>query len=144
MHQATKPNVTLPFSLHDAKVTSMICNSATAGNIDGTVSFIFDNGYCKIEGNSAEQTGKASVTISGIDFDFSHVYYCNKNKRQEVTFPQLASDIDKNGLEIVQEAYGYNFTKWSGFMFKEKNIYEIEIEIYHFNETLYKWSDRLK
>jgi len=49
--------------------------------------------------------------------------------------------VQKFGFEIIDEAYGYNQTRFSGSMFLEKDWFEVEIEIYHFNETKYMWME---
>ncbi len=141
MNTYTKPNVLLPVSLHDAKVTRIIVQPPTQNLIDGQVTFEFADGYYKVDEVNSYQTKKASITISGIDYDFSHVYYCKNNSRHEVEFSQLAEDVQKHALEIIDEAYGYNQTRLSCYLYLEDDCYDVEIEVYHFNETVYHWEE---
>lgn len=141
LNRFSKQNVILPFSLHDARITSIEVKPATTNLIDGRISFKFANGYCKVNEHNVQQTGKGSVIFSGIDFDYSHVYYCKENKRKEITFEQLAEDVEKSALDIIDETYGCNLSKFSCTMVTEDAWYEVEIEIYHFNETIYEWED---
>lgn len=141
MNQFTKPNINLPVSLNDAIITSIKQRPSTSCEIDGYICFKFADGYYIVNENEVEQTGEAYVTLSGVDFDFSHVYYCKENKREEITFNQLAEDVEKNTLEVIDETYGYNQTKFSCNVMTENDWYEVEIKIYHFNQTKYEWED---
>ncbi|WAA12685.1 hypothetical protein [Fervidibacillus halotolerans] len=141
MHSYTKPNIILPISLHDAIVTKLRVQPATSKLIDGVLIFEFQDGFINVEKNDSYWTGKATVTISGIDFDFSHVYYYLGEERKDVPFSKLAEDIKMNRLEIIDETYGYNQTKFSCIMFEDDEYYDVEIEIYHFQETVYHWED---
>jgi hypothetical protein len=141
MNHYLKSNIFLVFSLHDARITKMRVERFSQEIKNGILSIDFDNGYFKIDEEKVMQTGKSSVSFSGIDFDFSHVYYFNEDIRKEITFEQLSKDIASNSLEVIDETYGYNLTKFTCNMIKEDSWYEVEIEIYHFNETIYEWED---
>lgn len=40
-------------------------------------------------------------------------------------------------LEIIDETYGYNQSKFSGYIYEKNMIKECIIEIYHFNNMKY-------
>ncbi|WAA09103.1 hypothetical protein [Fervidibacillus albus] len=143
MHSYTKPNIHLPISLHDAIVTGLRVQPATSKLIDGVLIFEFQDGFIKVEKNDSYWTGKATVTISGIDFDYSHVYYFEGNERKEIPFSNFANDLKVNRLEIIDETYGYNQTKFSCILYKfeDDEYIDVEIHIYHFHEAVYQWED---
>ncbi|NLM34840.1 MAG: hypothetical protein GX206_05315 [Clostridiales bacterium] len=143
MNQYIKPNLVLPISLHDAVITSIEIAPATSELIDGTLTFKFSEGFYLVEENKVEVSGEATLKFTGIDFDFSSVYYCKENERQEVTFADLARDANMYRLEVVDETYGFNQSKFGCSLFKEDFIYWVEIEIYHFNETIYEWKNAI-
>jgi hypothetical protein len=133
-----RPNVILPISLHDARVTKVIVENPIDGVNKGILILEFEDGFFKV-GEEESQTGKASIEISGIDYDFSHVYYCEDNNREKVTFTKFAKDVEQNPFEIIDETYGYNRSKFSGGVFFAEKWMEVEIDIYHFNKALYRW-----
>ena len=57
-------------------------------------------------------------------------------------FADLSKDISKYRLEVVDETYGYNQSKFGCSSFKEDLIYWVEMNIYHFNEAIYEWKMR--
>ncbi len=139
MNTYHKPNVLLPISLHDAHVTNVTVQVSPSNATRGGLIFEFADGYSIIGGKDSRQTKQASITISGIDFDFSRVYYCEGDCRKAIDFAQFAKDVQQYGFEIITETYGYNQTRFGGSMFLEATWHEVEIEIYHFNETKYEW-----
>jgi len=142
MNAYVKQNIMLPISLHDARVTKIIVNQSS-DIMCGSLRFEFEQGFYKVEDEAAHQTGKSFLEISGIDYDFSHVYYYKGNQREAMSFNKFAREVEGNAFEIMDETYGYNKTKLSGLLMSEHQSYdiEIEIEIYHFNASVYTWED---
>lgn len=141
MKQFINPNLLLPISLHDAVVTSIDVTPATSKLTDERLTFKFAEGFYLVAENKVESSGEAVIKFSGIDFDFSSVYYCMENERQEVTFNDLARDVSRYSLEVIDETYGYNQSKFSCQLFKEDSLYWVEIEIYHYEDTIYEWEN---
>lgn len=142
MNRYEKPNAALPISLHDANITAVRAVPASSGDIDGKITLEFAEGYCKVDEREARQTGRAEILFSGIDFDFSHVYLCTKCMRREISFPELAEYVEKNSLEVIDETYGCNQSKFSCVLYIKSRWYDVEIEIYHFHETVYQWEEK--
>ena len=139
MAQFIKDNINLPVSLHDSVITSMQQNSSASYKMDGHIILKFTDGFYIVNKKELEKTGEAYILLSGVDFDFSHIYYFKENKREKITFNQLEEDIENYTICVINEMYGYNQTKFSCSMNKKNELYEVEIEIYHFNKTRYEW-----
>jgi len=139
MNEYIKPNVILPISLHDTRVTKVIVPDNSLESREGMLTLEFDDGLYKVALGEAYQTGKAFVELSGIDYDFSHVWYYIDNSRNEISFSKFAQDVESAKLEITDETYGYNQTRYGGHLYLEEKWIEIEIDIYHFGQTVYKW-----
>lgn len=142
MKEYMKPNVLLPISLHDARVTKVIVENPTSSVNGGTLILEFEDGFFKVDEEEVYRTGKSSIEISGVDYEFSHVYYCEANNREEVGFSEFMKDVAVNSLEIIDETYGYNQTKYRGALFLAEKWIDAEVEIYHFNKTLYRWENK--
>jgi hypothetical protein len=139
MKEYIKPNVLLPISLHDARVTKVIVENPISSFKDGILILEFEDGFFKVDEKEVYHTGKSSIEISGVDYDFSHVYYCEENNREEVEFVGFMKDVEESSFEIIDETYGYNQTKFRGSLFLAEKWVDVEVEIYHFNMTLYRW-----
>ena len=120
MNSFKKPNVIIPISLHDAHVTNVTVRVSPSNAIDGGLVFEFADGYSIDDERISRQTKHSSINFSGIDFDFCHVYYCKDDSRKTIDFSQFAKDVQKFGFEIIDEAYGFNQTRFSGSMFLKK------------------------
>ena len=142
MNSYIKKNIILPIDLHDTTITGLEIKESNT--IDGELQLVFEDGYFLVQEKEVIKTDKSIIKFSGIDYDYSYVYYYEDTKRNEVSFEKLRDDIRKKRLEIIDEAYGYNLTKISGVIFDKNETIEFEIVIYHFNETVYEWEGKLR
>ena len=142
MRRYEKKNLTLPVSLHDAVVTSVDPVTDPSDGSGGRLTLVFADGYFIVSENDVRRSGRATVMLSGIDYDFSHVYICGKTSRREISFGNLVEDTAKYPLEIIDELYGYNQSRFSGTMYAKGRWYTVEIEVYHFRETIYEWEEQ--
>lgn len=136
MNRYSKKNVILPISLHDTVITSL----SLSGGAGGELTLAFADGFFLVDGREAARSGPTSIRFSGIDYDFSRFYVFRDGRRIEVTADELAGYIAKHRLEIIGETYGYNQTKLTCHLFVGE-IEEVQIELYHFQETVYEWDD---
>jgi hypothetical protein len=141
MNSYTKPNTALHIGLHDARITGIHIGTITPGNQGGAVTLAFDEGLTLVRDGSASRTGKATVSFSRIDYDFSHVYVFTEGRRQEMGFDELAKEVQDSALEVVSECYGYNQTILSCSICLDDGWHEAELVICHLEETLYEWLD---
>lgn len=140
MNRYIKPNLHLPVSLHDARVTGICLHRGESCN-QGVLHLVFDAGFTAKKEEEWCQTGKAQVKLQGIDWDFSSVRYFEESSWQEVSFEDLKKNLESSEFEIIDESYGYNRSVFSGWCFEKERIRQMEMEIYHFSETEYTWQD---
>ncbi|MCZ0703062.1 hypothetical protein J2T56_001370 [Natronobacillus azotifigens] len=139
MNEYTKPNVTLPVSLHDAIITKVIVEKSSTALFNDLLLFEFEDGFFKVGEKEVYKTRKSTIKISGVDFDFSHVYYCEGNRRIEVDFDRFSKDVNENAYEIIDETYGYNKTKFSGELLLKDRRVEVQVSLYHLHAAVYRW-----
>lgn len=137
MHEYEKPNMELPVSLHDARLSNIEIEN-------DIIIFIMEDGIRTINDNHVEQTGKAKVTFSKVDFDFCKVYCTGRDKYQkEWDGRDFAKKLQSNRMiiDIIDETYGYNQAKFSCNLTMNNEWFDCEIEIYHFATMKYVWEE---
>lgn len=133
-----KPNLELPVSLHDAKVTKITRKEGAPQK--GELTLYFKEGYRVQAGKDWISTGEGEVRFQGIDWDFSSVRYVGEKTFTEISFLQFQKDLEESSFEIVEESYGYNRSVFSGYRYQD-GFFKVEVEIYHFQETEYLWTE---
>lgn len=135
-----KPNVDLPVSLHDASVTKMTFRAGDKP-LSGELILYFQDGYRALVEKKWTPTGLGEVIFSGIDWDFSAVRYFDHDLVREISFGEFQKDLHESSFEIVDESYGYNRSVFSGYRYQNV-FFKVEMEIYHFSETEYRWKEQ--
>lgn len=141
MGKFVKPNVSLPVSLHDAQVTKISIVQGENFN-EGQLVLHLKEGFHALEQEEWILTGAGEIRFGGIDWDFSSVGYFEEGKVREVSFEEFQKDLLESAFEIVHESFGYNYSVFSGYRYREK-FFEVEMKIYHFRETEYIWEDKV-
>ncbi len=132
MPEYIKPNMTLPVSLHDARVTDIIAEG-------DTVVFVFADGIRTVA-EDVRQTGYAAVTFTKVDFDFCSVS-CTTPEGLRTGFEIMAFAAARPlpVLDIIDETYGYNQAKFSCNLTQNGAWCVCDIEIYYLGEMRYTW-----
>lgn len=138
MEWMERKNITnLPYSLHDAHINKIIMKGTS-------VKLYFREGYyIPCSGDCIPVEGY--IEIQAVDEDFCYVYVMNTNgypgkfKGKKYKLKEFIKKHSKIDMEIINETYGYNQSKFSGWMYKgkKKKIREFIIEIYHFGSMKY-------
>lgn len=125
----------LPYSLHDMRVTEMIADG------DG-LTLRFAGGFVKIAQPCARVAGE--IYFSRVDWDFCFVYILDFwgnsgpfTGRKEYLRDFVAANPALS-FEIVNEAYGYNSSRFSGYLWLGREMRECVMEIYHLGDMEYR------
>ncbi len=136
MKEILRDNViNLPYSLHDAHINRIHLK-------DDIVRMDFNHGfYCPFEGDTVPIAG--SIELRQVDLDFCNVYIMDMPgkdgsfKGREISLEDYARNSGNVDMEIVDETYGYNKSKFSGYMYNGEEIKGFVIEVYHFGPMVY-------
>lgn len=136
MREITRKNmVDLPYSLHDAHINKISMK-------DTNVMLYFDEGYYVTDNGDTVQA-KGYLEFNGVDLDFCDVYIMNmdrnssKFKGKKYSLKRFIKKHPEIDMEIIDETYGYNQSKFSGFLYKGKKIKEFMMEVYHLGDMKY-------
>lgn len=134
MIETIRPNVHSPYSLHDMCVSAL----EPAGD---TLHLRTQSGLVKT-GDPCRQV-EGHVVFRGVRWDFCYVYLLDSPGNEgpftgEKMF--LKDFIARNSqpwLTIIDESYGYNSTKYAGFMMMGDGFWECMLEIYHEGDMVF-------
>ena len=132
-----KHETTIPYSLHDMRVIKMELK-------DNNLRLYFEHGYVELKEPYPQVDG--NITIEEIDLDFADVYLLSKNghlggfrgSKMELTeFLEKYSDFVS--FEIVDELYGYNTVRYSGWLLLPdvKDFIEMDMQMYFEGDIVY-------
>lgn len=126
----------LTYSLHDMHITDIEFSGST-------LKMEFPCGIVEIGSPCRQTEGKAFVKFKGVDPDFSYVYildFCGNTGSftgEKLSLKDFISDFSDKSFEVIEETYGYNRSKFSGFLSIDTDIRECVIEIYHLGNMEY-------
>lgn len=138
MKRTIRKNMTdLPYSLHDARVIGFEVN-------ENILQMKFQSGFVCMVAPFKQVEG--FVEFEKIDWD-SYVYLL---EYQEVLCGNLGSltgkkmelrefinEFDNASFDIIDETYGYNLSKFSGYLSTQDSLKECIIELYHWGDMSY-------
>ncbi|WP_025163039.1 hypothetical protein [Paraclostridium bifermentans] len=126
--------IDLPYSLHDTKVNKIEITS-------DKVILYFNEGYYKID-NDCNLT-KGFIEFNNVDLDYCSVCIFNlegnlgKFSGEKFNLQDFVEKFNNINFEIIDETYGYNQSKFFGYVYEEDITKEFIIEIYHFSNMKY-------
>ena len=131
--KTVRANILTPYSLHDADIIDFKRNNDTL--VLKTESGIFKPAeQCNVDGY---------VEFNLVDWDFSFAYlldFSGNTGRFNGEKFALADFVNRFGnavFSVVDETFGYNQTKLSGYLLKNKTMRECVIEISHSGDMVY-------
>jgi len=136
-HHYEKPNMILPISLHDTRISRIETEN-------DCIIFIFQDGFYVIDSDTVRLSGKAEIAFPRVDLDFCSVYCTgsdNYRKRYDIQDFVVLMKEHEAIIEIIDETYGYNQAKFSCSLIISEVLHDCEIEIYHFGQMKYVWED---
>ena len=138
MKESIRKNIVdLPYSLHDARVNQITIEAQS-------VQLHFSKGYYEpVDDDCVPVKGNRIVSIEGLDFDFCSIYLLDiKRNHGKFTGEKLSLKVFINkfptiNFEIIDETYGYNQSRFSGYLYLGRKMKECIIELYHFGDMKY-------
>lgn len=137
MNKYIKPNLNLPISLHDCNITNI--NITNEDNMYCNICFEFEDGFFLTNTQEPPILNDTKVIFSKVDIDFCSASIYKDDTLKSISFNELSKLAQEETLEIIDETYGYNKSKFTCNLITANDFKVVEIEIYHFNETIYEY-----
>ena len=138
MKRTVRPNIHIPYSLHDMRVIgfevtgdSLILRTQS-GMTETTEPYGQPDGY---------------VEFQRVDWDFCFAYIMDilTNEGEfhghKMSLKDFISEFVNSGFEVIDETFGYNSTKFSGWLLQKGHLQECTIEICHLGDMVYVTED---
>lgn len=134
MKRITRNNINSPYTLHDMNVIAFevtdndIVMRTQSGIVETVAPYGQPNGY---------------VEFHDVQWDFSFVYLLGVTGNigtftgEKMFLKDFISNISSFGFSVMDETYGYNMTKYNGFLLYNRQHCECVIEIYHEGDMVF-------
>ena len=134
MKRTVRDNINAAFSLHDMNVTAFdvsgddIIMRTQSGMVETTAPYGQPDGF---------------VEFHGVRWDFSYVYLLGVTGNigtftgEKLFFKDFLERYRQFGFSIMDETYGYNMTKYTGYLLANRQHCECIIEIYHEGDMVF-------
>lgn len=134
MKRTIRENVFEPYSLHDMNVIALEVMGDTlimrtqSGMVETTPPYGQPDGY---------------VEFYNVEWDFSYVYILNITgnegdfQGQKLRLKTFIENADSFGFSVMDSTYGFNQSKFSGYLSMNRGVCECNIEICHEGDMVY-------
>ena len=134
MKRTVRDTVHAPYTLHDRNVIAFevsgndIMMKIESGIVETTPPYRQLDGY---------------VTFHQVQWDFSYVYLLGVTGNvgtftgEKLFLKDFITRYQQFGFSIIDETYGYNMTKYSGYLLSNRQHCECVIEIYHEGDMVF-------
>lgn len=134
MKKVIHNNINPPYSLHDMSITAFevaddkITMQSDTGMINTIPPYSHANGY---------------VEFHNVRWDYSYVYLlgCTGNigkfEGEKMFLKDFLDRFTQFGYSIMDETFGYNTTKFCGYLLSNRGHYECIVEIYHEGDRVF-------
>ena len=139
MKRSIRNNINSPYTLHDMNVIEF---EVTGNNIFMKT----QSGLVETDGVCRQVDGY--VEFYNVQWDFSFVYLLGVTGNtgtftgEKMFLKDFISNIRTFGFSVMDETYGYNMTKYNGFLLYNKKHCECVIEIYHEGDMVFVTEDK--
>ena len=132
--KTVRPNISKQYSLHDINIITFKRSDDIL--ILETESGIFKavEPFTKVDGH---------VEFNSVDWEFSYAYLLDFSGNtgcfngEKFTLADFINRFGNAVFSVVDETFGYNQTKLSGYLLKNKTMRECVIEISHSGDMIY-------
>lgn len=139
MKRSIRNNINSPYTLHDMNVIEF---EVTGNNIVMKT----QSGLVETAGVCRQVDGY--VEFYNVQWDFSFVYLLGVTGNtgtitgEKMFLKDFISNIRTFGFSVMDETYGYNMTKYNGFLLHNRKHCECVIEIYHEGDMVFVTEDK--
>lgn len=134
MKKVIRDNINTPYSLHDMNVIAF--------EIEGdAVVMKTQSGMIATDGLGRQVDG--FVEFHDVRWDFSYVYLLGVTGNigsftgEKLFFKDFIERYKQFGFSVMDETYGYNMTKYNGYLLSNRQHHECIIEIYHEGDMIF-------
>ena len=134
MKKIIRENIKSPYSLHDMNVISFDI-------AENNITMRTQSGIVRIVEPCAQVDGYDE--FNNVDFDMSYVYILDITKNEgdfngkKMFLKDFINEYKTFGFSIMDEVYGYNQTKYCGYLLANRITSECIIEIYHNGDMVF-------
>ncbi len=134
MKRTVRENIDPPYSLHDMNIIAFEAVGDT---------LILRTQYGMIKTTPPQGQPDGWVEFEKVRWDYSYVYILEHTGNigrftgQKMWLSDFAKQFENSGFSVMDETFGYNQTKLSGFLSKQGFVGECVVEIYHEGEMSY-------
>ena len=137
-----KDFINLPYSLHDSKINHIKIIFNEFDILSDKIIIYFNEGFYKPLKNDCLNIN-GHIEFENVDLDYYYVHIINSSGNlgifsgEKFTLQNFAEKSLCINFEIIDETYGYNKCKLSGYIYEEDETKECIIEIYYFGSMKY-------
>ena len=134
MRETIRPNIHIPYSLHD------MCVSALEADGD-TLRLRTQSGLVKT-GDPCRQVD-GHVVFHGVRWDFCYAYLLDSPGNEgpftgeKISLRDFTARYPQPRLTVIDESFGYNATKYAGFITVDGRFCECMLELYHEGDMVF-------
>ena len=134
MNQTVRANINTPYSLHDMNVIAFEVE-------DDAITMRTQSGMIKTEGLSSQVDGY--VIFENVQWDFSYVYLLDFTGNigtftgEKMFLKDFIAAFQNAGFSVMDETFGYNQSRFTGYLSINRTVKECSIEIYHEGDMIY-------
>ncbi len=134
MKRTIRENINSPYSLHDMNVTTFevtgnkIIMRTQSGMVEATPPYRQPDGY---------------IEFNEVQWDYSYVYLLSHTGNvgaftgKKMFLKDFITDNPNPNFCVMDETYGYNSTKYNGYITIAREFHECFIEIYHEGDMVF-------
>lgn len=132
--RSIRENINAAFTLHDMNVIAFEV-------IDHKIVMRTQSGI--VETTSPYRQLDGYVEFHNVKWDFSYVYLLGFTGNvgtftgEKLFLKDFIERYKQFGFSIIDETYGYNMTKYCGYLLSNRQHYECIVEIYHKGEMVF-------
>lgn len=134
MKKTIRNNINSPYTLHDMNVYAFEVS-------DNDIIMKTQSGIVEVASPCRQLDGY--VEFHNVQWDFSFVYLIGVTGNvgtftgEKMFLKDFIEKYKQFGFSIMDETYGYNMTKYNGYLLSNRQHYECVIEIYHEGDMVF-------